>query len=97
MKRSAEEFERQYAERSGMTVERLRELGRIVAPCDCAAENCEGWQSTTRERLLDEMKFRLPDNCLFCGVVLMGGATVHKPDCEIRELIEEYFKKQPTQ
>jgi hypothetical protein len=48
---TAEEFERQYAARSGITVEQLRELGRIVAPCDCGEEGCEGWQSTTLERL----------------------------------------------
>ena len=55
---TAEEFERQYAERSGITVERLRELGRIVAPCDCGEEYCEGWQSTTPERLADEKTWR---------------------------------------
>jgi len=44
MTMTAEEFERAYAERSGITVERLRELGRIVAPCDCGEEGCEGWQ-----------------------------------------------------
>lgn len=46
---TAEEFERQYAERSGVTVERLRELGRVVRPCHCDAEGCEGWQSINRE------------------------------------------------
>lgn len=55
---TAEEFERQYAERSGITVERLRELGRIVAPCDCGDELCEGWQSTTAERLAEEHRLR---------------------------------------
>jgi hypothetical protein len=55
---TAEEFERQYAERSGITVERLREMGRIVAPCNCGEDMCEGWQSTTQERLDDERKWR---------------------------------------
>ena len=55
---TAEEFERQYAERSGITVEQLRKMGRIVAPCDCDYELCEGWQSTTAERLADERRFR---------------------------------------
>lgn len=41
---TAEEFERQYAERSGVTVEQLRVLGRFVAPCDCDYEECHGWQ-----------------------------------------------------
>ncbi len=40
---TADEFERQYAERSGKTVAQLR--GRIVRPCSCGDEGCEGWQS----------------------------------------------------
>jgi hypothetical protein len=31
----------------------------------------------------------LPSHCFACGVHLMGGATVHKPGCAIRKLIEE--------
>jgi len=50
---SPEEFERAYAERGGVTVEWLREQGRIVATCDCGEDECEGWQSTTREHLAD--------------------------------------------
>lgn len=41
----SEKFERAYAARSGMTVRQLRAEGRIVAPCDCGQEGCEGWQS----------------------------------------------------
>ena len=55
---TAEEFERKYAERTGITVEQLRKLGRIVAPCDCDYEFCEGWQSTTLERLADEAAWK---------------------------------------
>jgi hypothetical protein len=36
-------------------------------------------------------KYVLPVFCEWCGVLLMGGATVHMPDCEIRKLIEEHF------
>jgi hypothetical protein len=46
---TAEEFERRYAERSGLTVEELRALGRVVRPCDCEYEECEGWQSVSAE------------------------------------------------
>lgn len=45
---TAEEFERQYAERSGATVEWLREY-RTVRPCDCGEDGCEGWQSVSPE------------------------------------------------
>ena len=50
---TADEFERRYAMRSRLTVEELRALGRIVAPCDCGEDLCEGWQSTTAERLAE--------------------------------------------
>lgn len=46
---TAEEFERAYAERGGVTVEWLRAQGRIVAPCDCREEGCEGWQSISQD------------------------------------------------
>jgi hypothetical protein len=46
---SAEVFEQEYAERSDTTVEELRGLGRVVRPCDCEDETCEGWQSVSRE------------------------------------------------
>lgn len=42
--KDAETFFHEYAARSGTTVERLRELGRDVFPCDCDAPECEGWQ-----------------------------------------------------
>ena len=42
---TADEFEAAYAARSGLTVARLRELGRVVKPCDCGDEICDGWQS----------------------------------------------------
>jgi hypothetical protein len=34
----------------------------------------------------------LPRYCYSCGAYLMGGATEHKPDCEIRRMIEEAMK-----
>ena len=46
---SKDEFEANYAERSGMTVERLRELGQYAAPCDCDYEHCQGWQMNSAE------------------------------------------------
>ena len=39
-----DEFEEQYAERSGLTVARLQELGRGAVPCHCEYSECEGWQ-----------------------------------------------------
>lgn len=41
---TAEQFEQAYAERSGRTVESLRAAGRVVRPCDCGENICEGWQ-----------------------------------------------------
>lgn len=38
-----DEFERQYAENSGLTVEALHSWGRYVEPCSCGDESCPGW------------------------------------------------------
>lgn len=46
---TAEEFERGYAARSHMTLERLR-VWRTVRPCACREEGCHGWQSMSHER-----------------------------------------------
>jgi hypothetical protein len=42
----AEQFAREYAERSGVTVDWLRRNGREACECECGAEDCEGWQMT---------------------------------------------------
>ena len=41
------EFEERYAQRSGMPVERLHELGLTAKPCVCGEEGCQGWQMTS--------------------------------------------------
>jgi hypothetical protein len=46
---TADEFERDYARRSQVTVDELRELGRVVRPCHCGSEDCDGWQSLSQE------------------------------------------------
>jgi len=43
-KLTRDEFERRYAERSGITVAELYALGRYALPCDCGEPGCEGWQ-----------------------------------------------------
>jgi hypothetical protein len=48
---TADEFERAYAARSGVTVAELRALGRVVVPCDCDYELCEGWQSVNADEI----------------------------------------------
>ena len=55
---SAEGFARAYADRSRVTVEWLREQGREVFPCNCDYGGCEGWQMSTRERILDYATMR---------------------------------------
>lgn len=39
-----EEFEREYAERSGLTVDELHALGRWAEECDCDDGECDGWR-----------------------------------------------------
>ena len=41
-------FERDYALGCSVTVEWLRERGRVVAPCNCGEGLCRGWQSIPR-------------------------------------------------
>lgn len=55
---TGEEFERAYAQRAGLTVERLRELGRVVRPCACGDESCEGWQSVSERAYEDDVRVR---------------------------------------
>jgi len=43
---TCEEFEYEYAKRSGMTVEQLRQSGVHAIPCKCAEDDCRGWQMT---------------------------------------------------
>lgn len=45
---TAEDFERQYCERSGWTVEQFRKY-KTVRPCDCDYEGCHGWQALTHD------------------------------------------------
>jgi len=73
---TAEEFERRYAERSGVTVEWLREMGRVVVPCDCGDRICEGWISVSRE--IAEEDYGYKPTCVVCGRPLNG---YHGPKC----------------
>ena len=55
-----EEFENRYAERSGVTVDWLREHDQIALPCDCGESSCEGWQ-------MAHLTPRSADFCPVCG------------------------------
>ena len=52
----AEEFFRQYAERSGVSVEQLREWGQEVFPCDCDWKWCKGWQIVNKELYYNDLR-----------------------------------------
>jgi hypothetical protein len=54
---TAEEFESAYAARSGITVDELRALGRVVRRCECEADDCPGWQSMSLERAAEYDRF----------------------------------------
>lgn len=58
---TAEEFERQYAANSNQTVEQLRAKGRIVAPCDCDYELCQGWKSVNGLYYAEDLKRHFTD------------------------------------
>lgn len=44
-----ERFAEQYAARSGVTVETLRQLGQEARPCVCEEADCPGWQMASVE------------------------------------------------
>lgn len=66
-RKSAEQFAEEYAARSGVTVEWLRDAGRIVKPCDCADEICEGWRMGDQDA---GFTFHLGPMCDRCGAEL---------------------------
>ena len=45
-------------------------------------------QTREPDEELPHITFTLPNYCYSCGAYLMGGATQHKPDCEIQRLID---------
>lgn len=48
--KSRDDFEREYAERTGVSVEQLHKWGRYAVPCEgCDYPACEGWQMVNRE------------------------------------------------
>lgn len=60
-----EDFVRGYAQRSGVTPERLYELGRRPQPCNCGEDGCEKWQMISREAAQSEIELgRLPASVL---------------------------------
>ena len=43
---TAQEFERHYAQRSRVSLERIRSLYRIIR-CHCGRDYCQGWRAET--------------------------------------------------
>ena len=58
-----EEFESQYAQRSGVTVEWLHKYGRYGIPCDCGEDYCEGWQMIFVNKPLPESEWEAKEEC----------------------------------
>jgi hypothetical protein len=38
----------------------------------------------------------LPNRCVFCGAILMGGATVHDPACVVAEMVRDVLERKET-
>ncbi|MDE2097730.1 MAG: hypothetical protein KGL39_10815 [Patescibacteria group bacterium] len=55
-----EEFERQFAARSGLSVAELSVLGLSVFPCPCGEDDCQGWQMVGKRFAADNL-------CPECG------------------------------
>lgn len=69
-----DEFEKGYAERSGITVEDLHKHGQEAVPCDCGEESCRGWAMRTTGR---DQKDNICEQC---------GAEIELLKIEISEL-----------
>jgi hypothetical protein len=52
---TADEFMKEYAARSNVTVEFLEENGRRVFPCKCGDSTCEGWAVLGKDQWSDPM------------------------------------------
>ena len=59
MSMSREEFECDYAQRSGVSVEFLREHGRFAVRCDCGDFGCSGWKISKMNVTKEEIETRL--------------------------------------
>lgn len=57
-----DEFERAYAERSGMTIDEFR-AWLIGLPCACGEETCEGWFAVSRDpdHIAEYLDFYAPE------------------------------------
>lgn len=72
---TGDEFERGYADASGLTVEWLRAQGRIVVRCDCGDDLCRGWASVPGDiarywaeiEMANDLGSRAPVGCAVCG------------------------------
>jgi hypothetical protein len=80
-------FERAYALRSGLSIEQLREAGRIVAPCRCGQPGCPRWQSLSRKLWREDAEYRNRYGGDFVWPELEhsseGEATDQRPDAQV--------------
>ncbi len=53
------EFIKNYADRSGVTESRLNELGQFAFPCECDAQECQGWAMISKKTLEDHVNLYL--------------------------------------
>ncbi len=49
---SKEQFEQEYAVKSGLTVDELREQGLHAEPCECDFILCRGWQMVSEQEVV---------------------------------------------
>lgn len=50
-----DEFEKEYALRSKVSVEWLHQQGQIAMPCDCGETGCEGWKMTQKAQFNEKI------------------------------------------
>lgn len=55
---SKKQFEEAYANRSKITLRKLKALGRRAYPCHCQDDSCEGWQMAKPTLYWEDRLFR---------------------------------------
>jgi hypothetical protein len=78
-------------------------LGAVAIGAFCDAIVTSRWLRASRLEILElqraaERTFQFPRHCYFCGAFLMGGATKHANNCEVKAIIAEMLNGgTPTQ
>lgn len=67
--KTREQFEDEYAARSGVPLAEIRQWGRGAVPCDCGELECEGWAMVNLESHREDAMLRSNGNVLVAKAI----------------------------